>query len=81
LILPEASFETVSGIASGLDLYLTRRTAVRSMEGKSPHRTLLEFSRKFETLSEDELILQKSLKRNDFSDSYMNLVRELYTTL
>ena len=81
LILPVKALEAANEQAVKYHFSLHRKTNVIPIKGKAAHRYLLEFSTIKQGMIEDELIIQKSQVRNDFTKDYIELVRDLYTIL
>ena len=61
-------------------LYITRATAVKPKKENPRERILLEFRRYQGDLVEDELTIQK-IKRNDFTDEFIELTKDFYLNL
>ncbi len=81
LILPATEGMKFVKLAMGIPLHVRRMTAVKSIADKPVERLLLEFSRIPGDPEMDELVIQKSGTRHDYTDEYVKLVKDFYTIL
>jgi len=81
VVIPMNRKEEIIEIASENNLHPYRITNVIPKLGKKCHRILMSFSFGKPPLDEDELILQKSEKRNDFTEDYIGLTQDFHTIL
>jgi len=79
VVIPVNRKEEIIEVAYKNDLHPSRITNVIPKIGKQCHRILMSFSFMVSPLQEDELILQKSEKRNDFTEDYIGLTKDFYT--
>jgi tRNA1Val (adenine37-N6)-methyltransferase len=66
-------------IARTYGFHNTKRTEIRTRAEKGIERLLLQFETNLKTLMHDELIIQNSDERNDYTEDYKNLTRDFYT--
>lgn len=81
LILPYQEALTFIELAKKSQLYLAKRTEVKSRREKPVERMLLCFSLQQDQLEEAELIIQNSGERHDYTEAYIRLVQDFYTIL
>ncbi len=62
-------------------LFCNKMIEVRGRIEKPIERLLLEFSRQDLPLIREELVIQKSSKRHDYTPKYINLTKDFYTIL
>lgn len=79
LITPAELEDSLIYEATLAGLTPTRLTRVCSVEEKKPIRLLSEFSRKTSATKADVLVIRD--KNNNFSDNYINLVKDFYINL
>jgi len=81
LILPFQEGNEFVKLARSKDLYLTKSTNVKTRIEKPIERRLLEFQLIEAAIQKEELIVQKSGKRHDYTEAYIRLVKDFYTIL
>jgi len=81
IILPATEGMKFVKLAMGIPLHVIRMTAVKSIADKPVERLLLEFSRNPGDPLMEELTIQKSGTRHDYTDQYIELVKDFYTIL
>ncbi|MCP4123073.1 MAG: methyltransferase [Bacteroidetes bacterium] len=79
VVIPVNRKDEITEIAHQNDLHPSRITYVIPKTGKDCHRILMSFCLIASSLQEDELILQKSEKRNDFTEDYIGLTKDFHT--
>lgn len=67
-------------IARTYGFYLTKMTEVLTLANKPVERLLLQFEVHPKPLFKDELIIQNSDTRNDYTEGYKNLTKDFYPT-
>lgn len=80
-ILPAQETEEFIKFANIRDLHLKRKTLVRGRATKPIERLLLCFAKGIQKTKVDNLIIQKSGVRHDYTDEYIGLVKDFYTIL
>ncbi|MFK7948230.1 MAG: tRNA1(Val) (adenine(37)-N6)-methyltransferase [Saprospiraceae bacterium] len=68
----------VSGQAKAKQLYCTKKVMVKGRDFKPVERLLMEFSRKKKLYEENNLLIQNSPKRHDYTEDYINLTKRFY---
>lgn len=81
LILPYQEGTEFIGLAKSYDLHLNKKTEVKGRAEKPIERLLLTFSSTQQEIELSKLTIQKSGVRHDYTDEYVELVREFYTIL
>jgi len=81
IILPAREGQKFVKLAIGIPLHVIRMTTVKSIADKPVERLLLEFSRIPGDPLMEELVIQKSGTRHDYTDEYVELVKDFYTIL
>lgn len=81
LILPASEGKKFVSLATSVPLYIRRMTMVKSIAHKPVERLLLEFSRIPIDPTMDELLIQNSGTRHDYTEAYVELVKDFYTIL
>ena len=81
IIIPVGLKNEAIDLANEAGLYPAKITQVFPGTDKKCHRALIMFTRAQSSIQEDQLIIQKSKKRNDFTDEYILLTREFHTML
>lgn len=81
LILPVAEGEVFIRLAKSKGLHLNKRTKVHGRVGKPIERFLMTFSLQTTDVNESELIVQKTGVRHDYTEEYIELVKDFYTIL
>ncbi|MCL1937975.1 MAG: methyltransferase [Candidatus Azobacteroides sp.] len=76
LIVPIGAFDLLQSITTLNNLYLTRKTVVRSLENRPPKRTLLEYSKQMNELDENEFFIENS--NHTYSPEYIELTKSYY---
>lgn len=77
-ILPHIEGLRFREIAKTYNLHCTKQTAVHPTEGKPVERLLLQFELQPGEVTEDSLVIQKTKKRNDWTEAYIDLARTFY---
>ncbi len=77
IILPSSEEMQARKNAEDSALFCSRITRMIPSPGKAPSRTLLEFSRIFEPLKEDAILIEEN-GRHRFSEDYIQLTRDFY---
>ncbi len=67
-------------IARTYGFYLTKMTEVHTLANKPVERLLLQFEVHQKPLVKDELIIQNSDVRNDYTEGYKDLTKDFYPT-
>ncbi len=75
---PSLSNRDTSGQAKANKLYCIKKVIVRGREFKPVERLLIEFSKEKKTYEENNLIIQNSPKRHDYTEDYINLTKDFY---
>ena len=81
LILPFQEAKEFTKIAKKKNIFLSKNTFVKGRVEKPIERVLMSFSRSKEEIIETNLVVQKSGVRHDYTDEYVELVKEFYTIL
>ncbi|MCL4156650.1 UNVERIFIED_CONTAM: hypothetical protein GTU68_015763 [Idotea baltica] len=81
VILPAAEGQRFVKLAIMVPLHVRRMTMVKSIAHKPVERLLIEFSRIPGDPEMQELIIQNSGTRHDYTDEYVALVKDFYTIL
>jgi len=81
IIIPVARKHAAIQCAASCDLYPYSVTNVLPKAIKACHRVLISFTDHSIEIREDQLIIQKSDERNDFTEDYIDLTREFHTIL
>ena len=80
IVVPVTVERHVIDIGFQTQLYLAKRTYVEPLINKKAHRALLNFSKTKVDLIENNITIQKG-KRNEFTDEYIELIKDFYTIL
>lgn len=75
-ILPYSSFNFLQTITCSNNLFLARKTLVRTLQNSPPKRILLEYTKKECSPTEDELFIE--LSRHNYSEEYKELTKDFY---
>ena len=78
LILPNTEGEHFYDLAKANQLHCSRKVRVRGRVDKPVERLLMEFSKEEVPEKEEELVIQKSSKRHDYTAAYINLTKDYY---
>ncbi len=79
VILPLIEGMRFEEIARSYGFYCTKKTEVRTLAHKGIERLLLQFEMTNKPTEKDELIIQNSDVRNDYTEGYKNLTKDFYT--
>ena len=77
IILPASEENQARKNADDSALFCTRLTHMIPSPGKTPSRSLLEFSRIFQPLKEDSILIEEN-GRHRYSKDYIQLTRDFY---
>jgi tRNA1Val (adenine37-N6)-methyltransferase len=77
LILPYSEKLTAHKAAESSGFFCTRLTIIFPVPAKEPSRCLFEFSREFQTLRQDSMVIEET-GRHGYSQNYIQLTRDFY---
>jgi tRNA1Val (adenine37-N6)-methyltransferase len=66
-------------IARNYGFHCTKKTEVYTLAGKAVERLLLQFELTEQPLIKDQLVIQNSDERNDYTEDYKRLTKDFYT--
>lgn len=78
IVLPYAEGERFYHLAKANKIHCTKKVSVRGRNFKPVERLLLEFRREKNITEENELTIQNSPKRHDYTNEYVNLTKDFY---
>lgn len=78
IILPFSEGEVFYNLAKAKEIHCTKKVKIRGREFKPIERLLMEFSKEKKSYEENNLTIQNSPKRHDYTEDYVNLTKDFY---
>lgn len=75
---PSPSNRDTAGQAKAKEIHCTKKVKIRGREFKPVERLLMEFSKQKKSYEENNLTIQNSPKRHDYTEEYVNLTKDFY---